>query len=661
MKKNTRKNKRRQQRNSSLAFEKLEAKNLMAAAGFEAVSLMGHQSHRADSGVVQATQRSTSQTPTARIVNGVQTSGFPAVGLVNGNCTGTLISPTHVLTAAHCVEGLSTTGATFEVGGRSYNSVRVTTHPNYDPANFSAGSDIAIIELDRAVTNVTPMQINRTTPQIGATLTLVGFGEGGTSTGGFDPNDEGKQVGTTELEGVTADHITWNFDQHTEANTAPGDSGGPAFITVNGQQVIAGVTSGGSGEAQSLGDESFDTRVDVFADWIDGIVGQTTPTPQPPTQQPPTPQPPTQEPPSPEPNDDHADRPIANATAINLNANGRGVGRGVLESVGDRDAFKFTITEAGRTTITLTEAGSDVDTYLRVYNQQGQQIAENDDFGNSFDSRLTQRLTPGTYFVVAGSYEDSETGSYRVGINHRAEAPVQTNSKVFNNPRDITIKDAGNRDNYGVSWNVVRGMTGRVSDVNVTVDLEHQKLSDVRLILIAPNKQRIVLANRRGGDANQYIGTVFDQEARPHINHGQAPFTGSFRPVISLDRLDGVEPNGLWLLVAIDYSRGNVGTIKNFTLELTTTQGRQAEVASNRALSFDEAGRSEDSRRDHQRQRRQSHAQQVAGPVHSLAGSRHNTQTTDRSGGSRGQATAPTTSRASRLATVDQAFAELDV
>jgi len=227
----------------------------------------------------------------------------------------------------------------------------------------------------------------------------------------------------------------WNFDNHQESNTAPGDSGGPAFVTVDGVRYVAGVTSGGEGRVHSLGDVSFDTRVDVFASWIDSIVGNAAPAPNSSPTPTPTPDPtpdPIPEPipdPTPEPgptDDDHANAPSFAATEIQLGASGFGTTSGYFERAGDHDVFQFTVDEDGQATISTQGESGWVDTYLRVYDESGNLIAENDDAGNSLVSQLTMNVQAATPIVT-----NVDRWIQAAGHSHRAVTPVAAYQPTF--------------------------------------------------------------------------------------------------------------------------------------------------------------------------------------------------------------------------------------
>lgn len=214
-----------------------------------------------------------------RIINGVEIVGeqladFEAVGVVGNRqrefCTGTLVSDVHVLTAGHCAAEIrNATDGTFRLGNTVYETVEVTIHPGFNAATLEY--DVAILKLAEPVEGVTPAELFRGRPALDSELTIVGYGAGGDASG-EDGNFGTLMAGVTYIEGVSDIQVFWTFDDVAEANTAPGDSGGPGFLDDNGELQIATITSGGTRQDAGFGDETVNVRVDAFAEWIDDII-----------------------------------------------------------------------------------------------------------------------------------------------------------------------------------------------------------------------------------------------------------------------------------------------------------------------------------------------------------------------------------------------------
>ncbi|MBB1488747.1 trypsin-like serine protease [Oceanospirillum sediminis] len=234
--------------------------------------------------------------------------------------TGALLSTgRHILTAAHVVDDmkLSDIAISFDLtsGRQTLSASQVHIHSNW---NEDWGYDIAIIELAEDAPT-TGYEIYRGNSEIDSDFRLVGYGIKGTgNTGVWDYDPELgliKRTGMNTYEALDEDFnfsfgdtpdgsmLFYDFDNGTqkrdalggligkvdtglgalEVTSTGGDSGGPNFITVDGQLQIAGIVTGGNnlgasydaitGINSSFGEVSHDTRVSYFADWIDDIAG----------------------------------------------------------------------------------------------------------------------------------------------------------------------------------------------------------------------------------------------------------------------------------------------------------------------------------------------------------------------------------------------------
>ena len=173
-------------------------------------------------------------------------------------CTGTLIAPDAVLTAAHCiVPGTRSVAVIFGEEGSTVNlfARTVHVHPKYIPISaentFAAVNDVAIIKL-RQTSEVAPLPIlAQQEVSDGDEMAIFGYGLDEEGTLDF----EDLKSGEMRIASVTEDHIIANFDGDG-SNTCQGDSGGPAVLSTSQGPALIGVTSSGAREDCREGDTS---------------------------------------------------------------------------------------------------------------------------------------------------------------------------------------------------------------------------------------------------------------------------------------------------------------------------------------------------------------------------------------------------------------------
>jgi len=184
------------------------------------------------------------------------------------SCTGTLLSPTVLLTAGHCTAGAARAWVWFEAERKGMvgypfsgdlTAKEIHTHPRYDDfASFPATYDLGIVVLDRKVTRSAYGKL----PGIGfldALATRRGLQEVNFTVVGYGMQDVKPEPvanvvrywGTSQLVNLSS-HLTDGYNLQTtndpgkgtgSGGTCSGDSGGPIFYGTS--NIVVAVNSFG--------------------------------------------------------------------------------------------------------------------------------------------------------------------------------------------------------------------------------------------------------------------------------------------------------------------------------------------------------------------------------------------------------------------------------
>ncbi len=201
----------------------------------------------------------------APITGGSPSSDAAVVALGVGDvlvCSGTVIAPQAVLTAAHCVTGSMLPDIAVGdalAGSTAHAALAALVHPQFDAQTLDHDLAIVIVEPTLGVSPL-PYASSLGGAAPGSTIEVIGYGW----TVVDDPAPPARRTGTSVIDTIDGLRLV---SHAAPSQACEGDSGGPALF----DNAVLGVASSGDTSCTQFARH---TRVDIHADFIADVLAR---------------------------------------------------------------------------------------------------------------------------------------------------------------------------------------------------------------------------------------------------------------------------------------------------------------------------------------------------------------------------------------------------